>query len=55
MILDEETWGERWTRQCGGLPQAAARLVQELRPFLGADVTLCLDMGSFHLWIARHL
>lgn len=27
----------------------------ELQPFLSNDVTLCLDMGSFHLWLARHL
>jgi acetolactate synthase I/II/III large subunit len=31
------------------------RLVHELTQFLSGDVTLCLDMGSFHLWIARHL
>jgi hypothetical protein len=22
---------------------------------LGTDITLCLDMGSFRLWVARHL
>jgi acetolactate synthase-1/2/3 large subunit len=31
------------------------RLVHELQQFLSGDVTACLDMGSFHLWIARHL
>jgi acetolactate synthase-1/2/3 large subunit len=31
------------------------RLVHELQQFVGSDTTLCLDMGSFHLWIARHL
>ena len=31
------------------------RLVHELQPLLGTDITLCLDMGSFHLWMARHL
>jgi acetolactate synthase I/II/III large subunit len=31
------------------------RLVHELKQFLTSDVTVCLDMGSFHLWIARHL
>jgi acetolactate synthase-1/2/3 large subunit len=30
-------------------------LVAELQPFLSSDLTLCLDMGSFHLWLARHL
>lgn len=31
------------------------RLVAELQPLLSSDVTLCLDMGLFHLWLARHL
>jgi hypothetical protein len=26
------------------------RLVHELQPFLNTDITLALDMGSFHLW-----
>ena len=38
-----------------GIPLHPLRLLHSLRPFLGPDVTLCLDMGSFHLWIARHL
>jgi acetolactate synthase-1/2/3 large subunit len=39
----------------GGTPIHPLRLVHELKQFLGSDVTVCLDMGSFHLWIARHL
>jgi len=31
------------------------RIVAELQKWLGDDVTLCLDMGSFHLWIAHFL
>ena len=31
------------------------RLVSELQNLLTPDTTLCLDMGSFHLWMARHL
>ena len=31
------------------------RLVYELQQWLTEDVTLCLDMGSFHLWIAHFL
>jgi acetolactate synthase I/II/III large subunit len=31
------------------------RLVYELQQLLSEDMTLCLDMGSFHLWMARHL
>lgn len=38
-----------------GVPIHPLRLVHELQRFLGSDVTVCLDMGSFHLWIARHL
>lgn len=39
----------------GGVPIHPLRLVAELQKVLQPDVTLCLDMGSFHLWIARHL
>ena len=38
-----------------GTPIHPLRLVAELQPLLSSDVTLCLDMGSFHLWLARHL
>jgi acetolactate synthase-1/2/3 large subunit len=38
-----------------GTPVHPLRLVHELQQFLSNDVTVCLDMGSFHLWIARHL
>lgn len=38
-----------------GTPIHPLRLVLELQKMLSADVTLCLDMGSFHLWLARHL
>ncbi len=38
-----------------GTPVHPLRLVHELQQFLTSDVTVCLDMGSFHLWIARHL
>ena len=31
------------------------RLVQEIQTLLSDDMTLCLDMGSFHIWMARHL
>jgi acetolactate synthase-1/2/3 large subunit len=36
-------------------PVHPLRLVSELQNILGSDMTLCLDMGSFHLWMARHL
>jgi acetolactate synthase-1/2/3 large subunit len=31
------------------------RLVFELQRVLSDDMTLCLDMGSFHIWLARYL
>jgi acetolactate synthase-1/2/3 large subunit len=38
-----------------GTPIHPLRLTLEVQKMLGNDVTLCLDMGSFHLWLARHL
>lgn len=38
-----------------GTPIHPLRLVHELKTYLSDDMTVCLDMGSFHLWIARHL
>jgi len=38
-----------------GTPIHPLRLVSELHNILAPDTTLCLDMGSFHLWMARHL
>jgi acetolactate synthase-1/2/3 large subunit len=38
-----------------GTPVHPLRLVAELQKILTPDTTLCLDMGSFHLWLARHL
>jgi acetolactate synthase-1/2/3 large subunit len=38
-----------------GTPVHPLRLVAELQMILTPDTTLCLDMGSFHLWMARHL
>jgi len=38
-----------------GSPVHPLRLVYELQQFLSPDITVTLDMGSFHLWIARHL
>jgi acetolactate synthase-1/2/3 large subunit len=36
-------------------PVHPLRIVSELQKWLTDDVTLCLDMGSFHLWIAHFL
>jgi acetolactate synthase-1/2/3 large subunit len=38
-----------------GVPIHPMRLAHELQRMLSNDMTLCLDMGSFHIWLARHL
>lgn len=38
-----------------GTPIHPMRLVYEIQKLLSEDMTLCLDMGSFHIWMARHL
>jgi acetolactate synthase-1/2/3 large subunit len=38
-----------------GYPIHPLRLVSELQKFLTSDVTVCCDMGSFHIWLARYL
>ncbi len=39
----------------GGMPMHPLRIISDLQPFIGDDVTLALDMGSFHIWHARYL
>ncbi|ATJ89684.1 acetolactate synthase [Acetobacter senegalensis] len=31
------------------------QIVRELEQFVTSDMTLCLDMGTFHIWLARYL
>jgi acetolactate synthase I/II/III large subunit len=38
-----------------GVPIHPMRLVKDLQALLSDDMTLCLDMGSFHIWLARYL
>jgi acetolactate synthase-1/2/3 large subunit len=38
-----------------GVPIHPMRLVQELQSVLSDDMTICSDMGSFHIWLARYL
>jgi acetolactate synthase-1/2/3 large subunit len=38
-----------------GTPIHPLRLVSEIQRILTPDTTLCSDMGSFHIWLARHL
>jgi acetolactate synthase-1/2/3 large subunit len=39
----------------GGEPIHPLRLIYELQQLVSRDTTLCIDVGSFQLWIARHL
>ena len=41
--------------QYTGNPIHPVRIVSELQKWLSQDVTVCVDMGSFHLWIAHFL
>lgn len=38
-----------------GMPVHPLRLVQVLQEYADQDTTICSDMGSFHIWMARHL
>jgi acetolactate synthase I/II/III large subunit len=54
-IAAEREWLRKESLRLSGLPVHPLRLVYELQQLLSEDMTLCLDMGSFHLWVARHL
>jgi acetolactate synthase-1/2/3 large subunit len=41
--------------QMHGTPIHPMRLVHELQLLMSPDMTVCLDMGSFHIWLARYL
>jgi len=45
----------RYAMELHGSPIHPARLAWELQSFVNEDTTVCLDMGSFHIWLARHL
>jgi acetolactate synthase I/II/III large subunit len=38
-----------------GAPIHPLRIISDLQPFLGDDVTFALDMGSVHIWHLRYL
>ncbi len=38
-----------------GMPVHPLRLLQVLQEQVDRDTTICSDMGSFHIWMARHL
>jgi acetolactate synthase-1/2/3 large subunit len=54
-IANERMLFERRAAAQNGVPIHPLRLVSELQALLSDDMTLCLDMGSFHIWLARHL
>jgi acetolactate synthase I/II/III large subunit len=51
---DRKSFAERAT-SLNGVPIHPMHLVHELQGLLSHDMTLCLDMGTFHIWLARHL
>lgn len=38
----------------GGMPVHPLRIVHEMQNFVTEDMTVALDMGAFHIWIARY-
>lgn len=53
-VRDRAMFAERGAA-LNGTPIHPLRLVHEIQGLLTDDMTLCLDMGSFHIWLARHL
>jgi len=51
---DRVVFAERAT-SLNGTPIHPMRLVNELQALLSDDMTLCVDVGSFYIWLARHL
>jgi len=51
---DRTAFGEK-AAALNGSPIHPMRLVHEIQGLLSDDMTLCLDMGSFHIWLARYL
>lgn len=54
-IVQDRQQLARESAALNGMPVHPLRIVSELQSLLTPDSTLCLDMGSFHLWMARHL
>lgn len=54
-ICRERAQLEARAANLNGAPIHPLRLVYELQRVMSDDMTLCLDMGSFHIWLARYL
>ena len=54
-VAQERTAFAEKAAALNGAPIHPMRLVHQLQALLSDDTTLCLDMGSFHIWLARYL
>ncbi len=54
-VIDEMAMIRTKGASATGMPVHPLRLIADLQAVVNDDVTLCLDMGSFHIWIARYL
>jgi acetolactate synthase-1/2/3 large subunit len=54
IAMERALFAER-AAQMHRTPIHPMRLVHELQLLMSADMTVCLDMGSFHIWLARYL
>ena len=58
-ILNEIAWDRAMftdrASKLNGVPVHPMLLVLERQGLLSDDMTLCVDMGSFQIWLARHL
>jgi len=54
-IVEERKQLATSAEKMNGVPIHPFRLVAELQQLLTPDMTLCSDMGSFHIWLARYL
>jgi acetolactate synthase-1/2/3 large subunit len=54
IAMDREVFAER-AKLMNGSPIHPMRFVHELQGLMSDDMTFCLDMGSFHIWLARYL
>jgi acetolactate synthase-1/2/3 large subunit len=54
IVQDRAIFAQR-AAALNGAPIHPMRLVMELQALLSDDMTLCVDMGSFHIWVARYL
>jgi len=54
IAIERAIFADRASRM-NGIPIHPMRLVHELQGLMSDDMTICLDMGSFHIWLARYL